>query len=129
MSPTAHYTGYVWFRNGLSDPALATRQGRFLFESLQGAALVSRALGGPTLEGYLLARHVAIDTLLTAAIERDGITQVLEVAAGLSPRGLRFHRRYGDRLTYVEADLPDMAARKERALARAESRTPTIAWR
>jgi O-methyltransferase involved in polyketide biosynthesis len=121
ISPTAHYTGYVWFRNGLSDPALATRQGRILFESLQGAALVSRALGGPTLEGYLLARHEAIDALLTAAIERDGITQVLEVAAGLSPRGLRFHRRYGDRLTYVEADLPDMAARKERALARVQS--------
>jgi O-methyltransferase involved in polyketide biosynthesis len=121
ISPTAHYTGYVWFRNGLSDPALATRQGRILFESLQGAALISRALGGPTLEGYLLARHAAIDALLTAAIERDGITQVLEVAAGLSPRGLRFHRRYGDRLTYVEADLPGMAARKERALARARS--------
>jgi O-methyltransferase involved in polyketide biosynthesis len=121
ISPTAHYTGYVWFRNGLSDPALATRQGRILFDSLQGPALVSRALGGPTLEGYLLARHTAIDARLTAAIERDGITQVLELAAGLSPRGLRFHRRYGDRLLYVEADLPDMAARKERALARARS--------
>jgi O-methyltransferase involved in polyketide biosynthesis len=119
ISPTAHYTGYVWFRNGLSDAALATRQGRLLFDSLQPAALVSRALGGPTLEGYLLARHAAIDALLTTAIERDGITQVLEIAAGLSPRGLRFARRYGERLTYVEADLPDMAARKQRALARA----------
>jgi hypothetical protein len=24
VSPTAHYTGYVWVRNGLSHPALAT---------------------------------------------------------------------------------------------------------
>jgi O-methyltransferase involved in polyketide biosynthesis len=125
ISPTAHYTGYVWFRNGLSDPALATRQGRVLFESLQPAARVSRALGGPTLEGYLLARHAAIDARLTAAIENDGITQVLEIAAGLSPRGLRFTRHYGSALTYVEADLPDMAARKERALARAQSLSPS----
>jgi O-methyltransferase involved in polyketide biosynthesis len=124
ISPTAHYTGYVWFRNGLSHPALATVQGRLLFEALQPAALVSRTLGGPTLEGYLLARHKAIDVLLTKAIEQDGVTQVLEVAAGLSPRGLRFHDRYGRRLTYVEADLPNMAARKERALARADSLSP-----
>lgn len=121
ISPTAHYTGYVWFRNGLSDPVLATTQGRILFESLQPTMLASRTLGGPTLEGYLLARHAAIDARLTRAIEEDGITQVVEVAAGLSPRGLRFHQRYGDRLTYVEADLPDMAARKERALRDAQS--------
>ena len=24
ISPTAHYTSYVWVRNGLSDPALAS---------------------------------------------------------------------------------------------------------
>ncbi len=125
VSPTAHYTGYVWFRNGLSDPALATAQGRILFDSLQPSMLVSRTLGGPTLEGYLLARHVAIDALLTRAIEEDGITQVIEVAAGLSPRGLRFHDRYGGRVTYVEADLPAMAARKERALEQAHALSPT----
>ena len=123
ISPTAHYTGYVWFRNGLSDPALATVQGRLLFEALQPAARASRLLGGPTLEGYLLARHAAIDARLTDAIERDEITQVVEVAAGLSPRGLRFCERYGARLTYVEADLPDMAARKRRALEQARSLT------
>ncbi len=124
ISPTAHYTGYVWFRNGLSDPVLATLQGRVLFESLQPAALVSRTLGGPTLEGYLLARHTAIDALLTDAVEQAGITQVIEVAAGLSPRGLRFHDRSGDALTYIEADLPGMAARKERALRKAHALGP-----
>ena len=29
ISPTAHYTGYVWARNGLSHPALASREGYF----------------------------------------------------------------------------------------------------
>jgi O-methyltransferase involved in polyketide biosynthesis len=118
IGPTAHYTGYVWARNGLSHPELATTEGRILFDSLQPTMLASRALGGPTLEAYLLARHRAIDELLERAIERDGVTQVVEVAAGLSPRGWRFARRYGERLVYVEADLPDMAARKREALER-----------
>ena len=43
---------------------------------------------------------------------------MIEVAAGLSPRGWRFTRRYGERLVYVEADLPGMAERKRAALER-----------
>jgi O-methyltransferase involved in polyketide biosynthesis len=118
ISPTAHYTGYVWARNGLSHPVLATWEGRVLFESLHPVMALSAALRGPSLESYLLARHRAIDALLTRAIDEHRVTQVLEVACGLSPRGWRFTQRYGDRLTYVEADLPEMAARKRRALER-----------
>ena len=97
ISPTAHYTGYVWARNGLSHPELTTTEGRLLFESLHPLMRVSGALGGPSLEAYLLARHRAIDALLERAIEEHGITQVVEVAAGLSPRGWRFAERYGER--------------------------------
>jgi O-methyltransferase involved in polyketide biosynthesis len=118
IGPTAHYTGYVWARGGLSHPELATTEGRVLFDALQPAMLASRAVGGPTLEEYLLARHRAIDALLTRAIEGDGVGQVIEVAAGLSPRGWRFAQRYGERLVYVEADLPEMAKRKRAALER-----------
>ena len=118
IGPTAHYTGYVWARNGLSHPELETREGRVLFDSLQPAMLVSRAAGGATLESYLLARHRAIDALLERAIERGEVTQVIEVACGLSPRGWRFARGFGNRLTYVEADLPEMAERKRAALER-----------
>ncbi|MGA2013401.1 MAG: class I SAM-dependent methyltransferase [Solirubrobacteraceae bacterium] len=117
ISPTALYTGQVWLRNGLSHPALGTVQGRLLFDALQPVMRIGGALGGPSLEDYLLARHRAIDALLERAIERDGVTQVLEVAAGMSPRGWRFVSRYGDRLTYLEGDLPAMAGRKRRALA------------
>jgi O-methyltransferase involved in polyketide biosynthesis len=116
ISPTAHYTGYVWARNGLSHPRLQTLEGRVMFESLRPMNAVSTTLGGPSLESYLLARHRAIDALLDQAIEHHGVTQVIEVAAGLSPRGWRFTQRYGDRLTYIEADLPGMTARKRRAL-------------
>jgi O-methyltransferase involved in polyketide biosynthesis len=118
ISPTAHYTGYVWVRNGLSNPEFETTEGRVLFESLRPWMVVTRQLGGGSLESYLLARHKAIDALLERAIEDAGITQVVEVAAGLSPRGWRFAQRYGDEITYVETDLPAMAARKREALAR-----------
>ena len=58
---------------------------------------------GPTAHytGYVWTR--AIDTLLESAIEDCGVSQVIEVAAGLSPRGWRFARRNGDRLDYIEA--------------------------
>jgi O-methyltransferase involved in polyketide biosynthesis len=118
VSPTAHYTGEVWRRNGLSHPWLATAEGWAMFESLHPLMSVSHALGGPSLETYLLARHLAIDAVLERAIERHGVSQVVEVAAGMSPRGWRFANRYGDRLTYIEGDLPAMAQRKRRALSR-----------
>lgn len=118
ISPTAHYTGYVWTRNGLSPPELATTEGRVLYESLRAPMQVSGYLGGGTLESYLLARHRAIDALLERAIVEHGVTQVVEVAAGMSGRGLRFSDRHRDRLLYIEADLPAMTARKRRTLAR-----------
>jgi O-methyltransferase involved in polyketide biosynthesis len=118
VSPTAHYTGYVWARNGLSDPELETVEGRVLFETLRLPMTVSAVLGRGTLEAYLLSRHRGIDALLERAIDDGRVSQVVEVAAGLSPRGLRFTRRYGDRLTYVEADLPEMVTRKRAALER-----------
>ena len=118
VSPTAHYTGYVWARNGLSHPEFETLEGLILFESLRPMMAVSGLLGTGTLEAYLLARHRAIDALLERAIEQRGVRQVIEVAAGLSPRGWRFARRYGEQLTYVEADLPGMADRKRRGLER-----------
>jgi len=120
ISPTAHYTGYVWARNGLSHPGLETLEGRVLFESLRPVMTANALLGRGTLESYLLARHRAIDALLDRAIERGGVRQVIEVAAGLSPRGWRFVRSHPE-LIYVDADLPGMTARKRRALEALES--------
>lgn len=123
ISPTAHYTGYVWYHNGLSHPGLVTPQGRLLYEALRPFNAGSQRLGGPTLEGFLLARHRAIDTLLEQAVRGGRIGQVIEIAAGLSPRGWDFSRRHGH-LRYVEADLPDMARRKRERLHAAGLRTP-----
>ncbi|HEU4393840.1 MAG TPA: class I SAM-dependent methyltransferase [Solirubrobacterales bacterium] len=117
VSPTAHYTGETWVRNGLSHPELATWQGRAFHRVMALPIAASRTLGGPTLEGLLLARHQIIDSTLDDLIQ-GGVSQVIEAACGMSPRGWRFSERYGERLTYVEADLPAMAQRKREALAR-----------
>jgi O-methyltransferase involved in polyketide biosynthesis len=117
ISPTAHYTGYVWFAHGQSHEAFATRQGRLMYQALRAPNRIAQVANLPSLEGMLLARHRLIDLRLRQAIERGEIGQILEVAAGLSPRGWRFCRRYGDAITYVEADLPGMIAHKRRILA------------
>jgi O-methyltransferase involved in polyketide biosynthesis len=116
ISPTAHYTGYVWFANGFSEPAFATGKGRIYYTSLRAANAIASRTGLPSLDGMLLARHRLIDLRLGQAIDAGEISQIIEVACGLSPRGWRFHQRYGDRITYVEADLPGMLANKQRIL-------------
>jgi O-methyltransferase involved in polyketide biosynthesis len=72
----------------------------------------------------LLARHRVIDLRLGQAIDAGEIDQIVEVAAGLSPRGWRFRNRYGARITYVEADLPGMIEHKRRILAKLGGETP-----
>jgi O-methyltransferase involved in polyketide biosynthesis len=117
ISPTAHYTGYVWYAHGQSHDAFATRTGRLMYHALHGPNAVAHRLGMPSLEGMLLARHRLIDLRLAHAIDAGEIQQVVEIAAGLSPRGWRFATRYADRITYIEADLPAMIAHKRRILA------------
>ena len=124
ISPTALYTGTVWRRNGLSHPAFATFAGTALWTGLVGPRRAASLLGAPDLDALLLARHHSIDTLLERAIDAGEISQVVEIAAGLSPRGWRFTSRYGSDLTYVETDLPGMTRRKADLLARAELMGP-----
>ena len=84
ISPTAHYTGETWVRNGLSHPELATWQGRVLHGALVAPTVLSKALGGPTLRGLLLARHRIIDATLDALIRDREVSQVIEAACGMS---------------------------------------------
>jgi O-methyltransferase involved in polyketide biosynthesis len=83
-----------------------------MYTLFQPLLLTLKALGSPTLEGMLLARHRCLDHLLAAAIEDGRVSTVVELAAGLSPRGWDFKRRFGDRLHYIEVDLPGMVQRK-----------------
>lgn len=110
ISFTALYTGAVWHRHGLSDDVLATDQGRWLYHLMTPFEAGSRALIGGNIRTFLLQRHLIIDHLIEQALER-GITQVLEIACGMSPRGIRLRNKH-TQLHMVEADLPDMATRK-----------------
>ncbi|MGH8433946.1 MAG: class I SAM-dependent methyltransferase [Pseudomonas sp.] len=118
ISPSAHYTGYVWYRHRLAEPAFATTFGRWVHGLLAPVTWGARVGFGLDIENFLLQRHLLIDARLTAAIEQGGVRQVVEIACGLSPRGRRFCQRYPE-LRYLEADLPTMAARK-RLLLHAE---------
>lgn len=110
ISFTALYTGAVWHRRGLSDDVLATEQGRWLYHLMTPFEAASKAVVGGNLRTFLLQRHLIIDHLINQAIDR-GVTQVLEIACGLSPRGIRLRQQF-PQLHMAEADLPDMATRK-----------------
>ena len=98
-----------------------------MFRALEPAMCARRLTGRPTLEDYLVARHRTLDETLSDVIDHQGVTQVLELAAGLSPRGWRFTERYGESLTYLETDLAPMASRKRAALELIGSDPPDTA--
>lgn len=118
VSPTAYMTGHFWYLNGLSHRGLTTTQGRVLHWMFRPAIVGTRLLSGMSLDALLLARHRGIDARLTAAIEDGRVQQIIEIAAGLSPRGWRFKHRFGDRIRYIETDLPHMARTKQQQLQR-----------
>lgn len=119
VSPTAYATGYLWYRLGLSDAALITPQSERLDRGFRILTRITQALSGVSLDALMLARHLGIDAVLGRAIDDGRVSQIVEIAAGLSARGWRMRKRYGDRITYVETDLPAMAAEKRSLLDRA----------
>jgi O-methyltransferase involved in polyketide biosynthesis len=64
---------------------------------------------------YLRLRHHAFE----ARMERIAPDVVIEIAAGLSPRGLTYARRWPE-ITYLELDLPNMVAAKRARLKRVQ---------
>ena len=98
IGPTAFYTGEVWARHGMSHPELTRIEGRVLHAMTAPTFMVSRLLGGPTIDGMLLGRHRVIDALLENAIADGRVGQVLEVACGMSPRANRWSTSTNDPL-------------------------------
>ncbi|HMV60977.1 MAG TPA: class I SAM-dependent methyltransferase [Agitococcus sp.] len=116
ISFTAYYTGEVWRQHGLSADAFKTYQGQALYYLGQPIETLARVVAGMSTQTTLLQRHQIIDYVLTKAIEEQGITQIVEIACGLSPRGVRFCQHY-DHIHYIEADLPAMLGHKQKLLA------------
>ena len=125
ISFTALYTGHCWVANGLAAPQFRTGMGAFYWHALGPFEYLGGKIAGGNIRTFLLQRHHLIDALVRKAIEEEGVTQILEIACGLSPRGHRFSNQY-PQLHYVEADLPDMAERKRTLLEETEGRRPTV---
>lgn len=127
ISFTAHYTGYVWHHHQWAPPGFDTHLGHLAYLGLDPLNRLTRRLYGFDLETLLLQRHALIDHRLTGIADEVGPVQVLELAAGLSPRGYRLLQSPNlDIHHYVEVDLPQMAARKRRLIAELPGRHPTI---
>lgn len=115
ISFTAYYTGEVWRQHGLSNPMFATNTGRVLYGLGRPIEATVTALAGASIRTTLLQRHQLIDAVVKRAIREQGITQIVEIACGLSPRGVRLCAEFPD-VQYIEADLPEMAAHKRQLL-------------
>jgi O-methyltransferase involved in polyketide biosynthesis len=117
VSPTAYATGAFWYRHGLSHRGLLLPQSERAGRSFSVLRALVRLFGGGSLTAMMLARHKGLDAVLARAIDDGRVGQVIELAAGLSPRGWRFTQKYGDRVDYIETDLPKMVALKDRLLS------------
>lgn len=125
ISFTAHYTGYIWYQLGWSHPALASRRGQRLATMLHPIELLMERFVGGSMRSTLKQRHTLIDRQLDRALAQYPDAQVIEIAAGLSPRGWRY-RMHNPHISYIEADLPTMANLKREALAPIEDPAPRV---
>lgn len=115
LSVTAYYTAHAWRWGKLAGAELFTgRKTRDVFNATNLALGVARLFRRdlPSLRHGLVQRHVMIDRLAAAS----GCAQILELAAGLSRRGVAMSA--DPALRYVEVDLPAMIAHKQKLLAR-----------
>jgi O-methyltransferase involved in polyketide biosynthesis len=125
ISITALYTAEVWRWGGFAGADLVTSDhSRAVFRITNAALGVTRAFRRdmPRLRHSLVQRHAMLDRLA----RQSTAPQVLELAAGLSPRGATMSADPRvDR--YVEVDLPDMVAAKRDALGRSAAGRAVLA--
>lgn len=123
ISFTAHYTGYVWYKNNLSHKAFATKQGLAFYQLLKPIEILAKSFIGSDIKTTLLQRHQLLDRELSQLIGQHPDLQILELACGLSPRGWRINQEYPNNL-YIEADLQGMAQRKQQLLTQLDTINP-----
>lgn len=110
ISITAHYTGQAWVRQGLPwAEFFDTSRGRALYALGELFFTPARRAGFSTPPEFLVQRHGIIDALVAEARP----AQLIELAAGLSPRALAFADTGRPAL---DVDLPAMVELKRRRL-------------
>jgi len=107
-SVTALYTSQVWIAAGFAHAdAFDSLRGRLYHLAIHSVYRLFSSGSSVDPDTVLVTRHKAFD----AAIKQQRSDYVLEVAAGLSPRGWSMAEANPD-MTYVEGDLPDLVAAK-----------------
>jgi O-methyltransferase involved in polyketide biosynthesis len=110
----AYFTSHAWVEAGFEHAHLfETTQGRLMFKALEPLFRLFGFLG-PAVRlhnDYLFVRHFAHE----ARLRQIRPSCIIEIGAGLSPRGIAFASADPD-LRYIEVDLPNMVAAKRRAL-------------
>lgn len=114
---SALYTSATWNWAQLPYADVVTPKGEGaenIFRFVNAYLLLYRCLNPQkiSLKHNLLHRHTAIDTL----IRRSHCRQIIEIAAGFSPRGCMFSEDAAYR--YYEVDLPEVLALKREQLSR-----------
>lgn len=125
ISFTAHYTGYIWYKMGISHSAFATKQGKVLAAIAHPVESLAEKYIGGSMRTTLKTRHTLLDEHLTELIQLHPDLQVLEIAAGLSPRGWWF-RSHFPQIDYRELDLPAMAVTKQASLKSINVESPDV---
>ena len=118
LSVTAKYTAHCWkFGKFECAELLDTDEAKFLFDVTNAILDLTSGKAAPSLPHSLVQRHTIIDRLLSDwLLQEGGGGQVLELAAGLSARGVRFTSNPD--VSYTEVDLPSVIGRKRELLAR-----------
>ena len=125
ISFTAHYTGYIWYKMGISHPVFATYKGKFLAQLVHPLESWAEKHVGGSMRTTLKQRHTMIDEHLDQLITIHPNIQILEIASGLSPRGWNFRQKY-PKINYRELDLPHMAKIKNHALQQVDQNSPEV---
>jgi len=110
----AYFTSHAWVEARFDYAHLfETKQGRIMFKALEPLLLLLGFLGPAVRRHneYLFVRHFAHE----ARLRQINPSCIVEIGAGLSPRGIAFASADPD-LRYIEVDLPNMVAAKRRAL-------------
>ncbi|MBT9557581.1 MAG: class I SAM-dependent methyltransferase [Myxococcales bacterium] len=132
LAITALYTAEVWRRGGLPGAdLLATPDAQRVYGATEAAlgiarvfSALGRLLGGvrySPLPVALLHRHTYLDHLVRASTA----DAVIELAAGLSPRGLAETAQSAR--AYLEVDMPEMIAWKRELLSRTDAGKAALA--
>jgi O-methyltransferase involved in polyketide biosynthesis len=114
VGTTAHFTAAVWAELGVPNAALfATKKGKLISKVAHwGGATLGLFGKYDTINLFLKVRHLGLNALL----EQKNPAQVIELAAGLSPRGYNRMQKHAG--IYVEVDQAPVVAAKQAILAK-----------